>query len=336
MIPSSTAPLETVTWQQELAAAIRTPRELLQRLALGTHPIAGDVAIDRAFPTRVPRYFVSLMRRGDPADPLLAQVLSRRAEHLTVDGFGQDPVGDLDATREPGLLQKYHGRALLVTTGACAVHCRYCFRRHFPYAEQAPRVDGEAVAARLQAMTEIDELILSGGDPLMLSDRRIGDLVTALSHVRHLRRLRIHTRLPVVLPSRITPSLLAAFRHLTIPVAWVIHANHPNEVTPVLAAAVSRLRASGATVLNQSVLLKSVNDDADTLARLSESLFDIGVLPYYLHLLDPVAGAAHFDVGERRAGFLVRELRARLPGYLVPRVVREVPGDVGKRPIAGS
>lgn len=333
MIPSSTATLKTETWQQELAAAIRTPRELLGHLALSTQPIVGDVAIDRAFPMRVPRYFVSLMRRGDPADPLLAQVLSRRAEHLTVDGFGQDPVGDLTAAREHGLLQKYRGRALLLTTGACAVHCRYCFRRHFPYAGQTPRADWQAVAVRLRAMTEIDELILSGGDPLMLSDHRLEELLIAVSGVPHLRRLRIHTRLPVVLPSRITPSLLAAFRHASTPLVWVLHANHPNEITASLATAVSRLRASGATVLNQSVLLKNVNDHADTLARLSESLFDIGVLPYYLHLLDPVAGAAHFDVGEQRAGALFQDLRARLPGYLIPRMVREVPGDIGKRPI---
>lgn len=336
MIPSSTAPLKTETWQRELASAIRTPRELLQHLALSTHPIADEVAIDRAFPMRVPRYFASLMRRGDPADPLLAQVLSRRAEHTSVHGFGRDPVGDLAATRSDGLLQKYPGRALLMTTGACAVHCRYCFRRHFPYAEQTPGADWQAAAARLQAMREVHELILSGGDPLTLSDHRLGTLLSALSAVRHLRRLRIHTRMPVVLPSRITTSLLAAFQGVTTPLVWVIHANHPNEITPALAKAVSRLRATGATVLNQSVLLKSVNDDADTLARLSESLFDIGVLPYYLHLLDPVAGAAHFDIAEWRAGVLNRELRARLPGYLVPRMVREAPGESAKRPIDGA
>jgi len=333
MISSPPIPLETEPWQRELAAALRSPRQLLQRLGLEDHPIAEDCLDSPGFPLRVPEYFVGLMRHGDPQDPLLAQVLSRQVEDLPVDGFVSDPVGDLDARQSSGLLRKYGGRALLLATGACAVHCRYCFRRHFPYAEGTARGNWSATVEELRRL-DVEELILSGGDPLMLSDRRLHALLAAVTEVRCLRRLRIHTRLPVVLPNRIGPALLEPITRSRLEPVWVIHANHPNEITPELAAAVRQLRDGGGTVFNQAVLLKSVNDDADTLETLSKRLFEVGVLPYYLHLLDPVAGAAHFAVPEHRAARLYEALLGRLPGYLVPKLVREVAGTPSKRPVA--
>ncbi len=221
----------------------------------------------------------------------------------------------------------------MITTGACAVHCRYCFRRHYPYAEQSLLKHWRGALATLSTMPEIRELILSGGDPLTLSDRRLGQLLAEAEAIPQLQRLRIHTRLPVVLPSRITRHLAGLFAATRLQVVWVIHANHPQEITPELGQAMHRLRSEGTMLLNQSVLLKSVNNDADILETLSESLFRIGVLPYYLHLLDPVAGAAHFDVSQDEAEALMRSLRARLPGYLVPKMVREIPGEPGKTPI---
>lgn len=332
MITTSPIGLASEGWQRELAEAWRSPAALLDRLGLSGHPIARQVTDSPGFPLRVPDYFVGLMRHGDPADPLLAQVLSLAVEAVPAAGFTADPVGDGAASRAPGLLHKYRGRALLITTGACAVHCRYCFRRHFPYQTAAARGDWADVAEQLRSL-DVAELILSGGDPLTLADSRLHRLIEQVRRVSGLRRLRIHTRLPVVLPSRVTRALLAPFSRLSMRCVWVIHANHPNEVTPELGEAMARLRDSGGTVLNQAVLLKSVNDDADTLETLSEALFGVGVLPYYLHLLDPVAGAAHFDVPVARAQGLLRELRARLPGYLVPKLVQEVAGADAKRPI---
>jgi EF-P beta-lysylation protein EpmB len=335
MISTPPIPLEIDSWPQELARAIRSPQQLLHRLGLADHSIAAQCQNDADFPLRVPEYFVGLMRQGDPEDPLLAQVLSRGVETDSVAGFVADPVGDRDAIRSSGVLQKYDGRALLLLTGACAVHCRYCFRRHFPYSEQAARGDWTPIAAQI-ADLGVDEIILSGGDPLMLSDRRLRDLIDALAPLSSLRRLRVHTRLPVVLPNRVTDTLLSAFRPLAGRCVWVIHANHPHEVTAQLGAAVARFKAVGDTVLNQSVLLKSVNDDADSLETLSKTLFEHGVLPYYLHQLDPVAGAAHFEVPEDRARHLLDQLRRRLPGYLVPRLVREIAGRPYKQPIGSA
>ncbi len=334
MIPCSPAPLESEPWQRELAEAITDPQQLLRLLGLEDRLSNAVQGTPAAFPLRVPRYFAGLMRRGDPHDPLLAQVLPLRAEQYEQAGYRQDPVGDMAASLDHGILKKYRGRALLVTTGACAVHCRYCFRRHFPYAEQALLRHWQAALHTLGQLPDIDELILSGGDPLTLSDRRLRGLLEDAAQLSQLRRLRIHTRLPVVMPSRMTAALVRLLAESRLQTVVVIHANHPNEITPELGTALQPLAATGVTLLNQSVLLKSVNDDADTLAVLSESLFEIGVLPYYLHLLDPVAGAAHFDVPLEQARRLLTALRSRLPGYLVPRVVREEPGAGFKTPIA--
>jgi EF-P beta-lysylation protein EpmB len=326
--------LESEPWQQALAAAISDPRELLQLLGLEESSLPLPVDHDPDFPLRVPRYYAGLMRHGDPADPLLAQVLPTRRERDPVTGFVTDPVDDLAAVQNPGMLKKYHGRALMITTGACAVHCRYCFRRHYPYAGQSATRSWQAALDGLRRTPEVGELILSGGDPLALSDRRLAALVSEAAAIPHLQRLRIHTRLPVVLPSRITPQLVDLIGASRLRSVVVIHVNHPHEVTRTLGEALWPLAAAGVQLLNQAVLLKSVNDDADTLVKLSESLFDRGVLPYYLHLLDPVAGAAHFSVSTERARAIERALWERLPGFLVPRVVREMPGAAGKSPLS--
>ncbi|MFU8896586.1 MAG: EF-P beta-lysylation protein EpmB [Gammaproteobacteria bacterium] len=322
-------------WRRELATAITDPAELLRVLALDPALLPAARLAAARFGLRVPRSYVARMRRGDPHDPLLLQVLPLAAELEPAAGFGPDPVGDLAALQTPGLLAKYHGRALLMTTGACAVHCRYCFRREFPYEAGAltPARLASAVAA-LADMPDLEEVILSGGDPLVLPTTRLAAITGALGAVAGLRRLRIHTRTPVVLPARVDGPLLDWLRTLPWPVVVVLHVNHPRELSDDVRAACNALAGTGATLLNQAVLLAGVNDDEQTLVDLSTGLFDAGVLPYYLHLLDRVAGAAHFDSTASQAAMLHAGLLARLPGYLVPRLVREAPGAASKLPAA--
>jgi EF-P beta-lysylation protein EpmB len=285
----------------------------------------------RHFPLRVPHGYVARMERGNPEDPLLRQVLPLAAELEAVPGFVADPVGDLSASRGAGVLHKYHGRVLLITTGACAVNCRYCFRRHFPYAEANASAEQWQPALRyITRRPEIEEVILSGGDPLILTDRRLAQLAAQLADIPHIRRLRVHSRLPVVLPARITDEMLDWFAGSRLQPVMVLHINHANELDETVANAVKHLRAAGATVLNQTVLLRGVNDEATTLTTFDRRLFDNGVLPYYLHLLDPVAGASHFEIPQTRARELHRQMAARLPGYLVPRLVQEIEGAPGK------
>jgi len=275
------------------------------------------------------------MVAGDPHDSLLRQVLPLSGEMETVDGYSQDPVGDLEALNEPGLMQKYSGRTLMITTGACAVHCRYCFRRHFPYAESHTGGSKlEPALAAIAADTSLDEVILSGGDPLMLDDAQLTQLLDKIGRIEHIRRIRIHSRLPIVLPGRITPQLTESLAAQKQAVILVVHANHPNEIDslidPAVAEALSRLHQAGIRLYNQSVLLRGVNDDSDILANLSEILFDHHVQPYYLHQLDQVQGAAHFNVPENQARLIARDLQARLPGYLVPKFIREIQGEPSK------
>jgi len=314
-------------WQAELAASFARPEDLLAFLQL---PVGELDEVRRAatqFPFRVTRYYASRMRKGDPADPLLRQVLPVREELLESPGFLADPVGDLRALATPGLLHKYRGRALLVTTGACAINCRYCFRREFPYreAQWSRRREAEALAY-LASDPGIAEVILSGGDPLSLSDGRLAALLHELASIDHLQRLRIHTRLPLVLPSRVTPELAVLLRASRWKVVLVIHANHARELGDEVGSALAALRKEGVMLLNQSVLLRGVNDDVSVLAELSLRLFELGILPYYLHTLDKARGTAHFDLPRAKAQALHERLRGSLPGYLVPRLVSEEAG----------
>ena len=322
-------------WKRLWREAIRDPRELLELLGLRSLGCRLPQGAAAQFPLRVPRGFVARMRHGDPSDPLLRQVLPLDDEDRIVPGFDFDAVGDATARSASGVLQKYSGRALLVTTGSCAVHCRYCFRRHFPYDEEMAAREGwrEAIAT-LRGDTTVDEVILSGGDPLSLATPKLAELTDALARIPHIKRLRIHTRLPVVLPERVDAELSVWLSKLPWPVAVVVHANHANEFDADVDAAIRRLRHAGCTVLNQAVLLRGVNDSVDALSALSERAYAAGVLPYYLHQLDRVAGAAHFEVEDCVALSLHAALAARLSGYLVPKLVREVAGDPGKRPLS--
>ena len=332
--PRQPAALVPVRWQKALREAVRDPRELLDLLGLDRlAPRLSDEAMVQ-FPLRVPRGFVARMRRGDPSDPLLRQVLPLDDEMRPMPGFGLDAVGDGAAKTAPGVIQKYRGRALLVATGSCAIHCRYCFRRHFPYAEETAARDGWREAVDLiRQDASIEEVLLSGGDPLSLSNGKLAELTGALADIPHLRRLRIHSRLPIVVPERVDDGLMGWLTALPWPVTLVVHANHANEFDGTVDAALGRLRAAGVHLLNQAVLLRGVNDSVDALAALSERGFRAGVLPYYLHQLDRVAGVAHFEVDDAHARALHAGLAARLSGYLVPRLVREIPGDTGKRPL---
>lgn len=332
------APVQPVAaqarWQQLWREAVRDPRELLDLLGLDAAALQVSEAAATQFALRVPRGFVAKMRHGDPNDPLLRQVLPLDEEMQPMPGFSLDAVGDAAAKAADGVIRKYRGRALLVTTGSCAVHCRYCFRRHFDYASETAAAGNWRDAVEvISADATIEEVILSGGDPWSLSTAKLAELTDQLATIPHLKRLRIHTRLPVVLPERVDAPLLEWLRALPWPVTVVLHANHPNEIDADVARACMALRGAGVTLLNQAVLLRGVNDDVETLAALSERAFEAGVLPYYLHQLDRVQGSAHFEVGDQEARALHTALAARLSGYLVPRLVREVAGDAGKRPL---
>jgi len=321
-------------WQKSMGESITDPVDLIELLGLDAALIPAAKIAAKKFSLRVPLRYVDLMVKGDLTDPLLRQVLPIDSELILHDSYSDDPVGDVNAIAESGLLHKYHGRALLITTAACAIHCRFCFRRNFSYSDHlADPAHWHNTVAYIQSHPEIDEVILSGGDPLMMSDQRLSNLIQAIDNIDHLKRLRIHSRMPVVLPERITPSLLHLFVESRLKIVLVMHANHPNEVVDELAEAAQQLTKIGVTLLNQSVLLKGVNDASSVLAELSERLFAIGVLPYYLHLLDRAQGTAHFEVPDGTAEQIYRQLLGRLPGYLVPRMVREIEGATSKLPL---
>ncbi len=317
-----------------MKSAIRDPAELCHVLDLPPEYEGVARSAAEQFALFAPRPLVARMKVGDPRDPLLRQVLPLDEELREVPGFSRDPVGDLAATTAPGLLQKYRGRALLVTTGACAVHCRYCFRRLYPYgATQRSPAQWQAAIDQIAADSTIEEVLLSGGDPLTIDDAALAKLAAALADIPHLRRIRVHTRLPIVIPQRVTDSLIGWLRGTRLVPIVVVHANHPAEIDNEVAAAIGRLIDAGIPVLNQSVLLKGVNDNAEVLARLSLRLVELRVMPYYLHQLDRVAGSAHFEVPIERGRALMRELRSRLPGYAVPRYVQEIAGQPSKVPL---
>lgn len=321
-------------WQTELAQSFTDPAALLAYLGLDPRDVLPPPLAATDFPFRVTRHYAARIRKGDPNDPLLLQVLPRAAERRVVPGFDADPVGDLLSAARAGLLHKYAGRVLLITTGACAIHCRYCFRRDFPYSgQQLTKTREQAALDAIARDASINEVILSGGDPLILSDERLMHLIRAIEAIPHVQRLRFHSRLPVVLPSRIDAGFIRVLSASRLRIIMVMHANHPNELDEAVREAVSAMLRQGIAVLNQSVLLRGVNDDAESLMALSETLFDHGVLPYYLHLLDRAQGTAHFEVAETEALALMATLRQRLPGYLVPKLVREIPGESHKRPV---
>ncbi len=341
-VRTSTAPvtgLESVPWQQIIKGAIRDPNELRRRLGLPLVPDQDEASVAAAhqqFRTFVPEPFLSRIRLNDPNDPLLRQVLPVAEEAIEVDGFRNDAVGDMDATRQDGLIHKYQGRALLITSGVCAVNCRYCFRRHFPY-ETAPRSEAEfdRALAIIRGDESIREVILSGGDPLMLTDDRLKCLIDSIAAIGHIDRLRIHTRLPIVVPQRVTGSLVKMLRNMRPATFVVLHINHPNEIDSDVEKAIESLLESKSMLLNQSVLLRGVNDDATTLIELSERLVALRCIPYYLHQLDRVQGAAHFEVPVEQGLQLIQEMRNALPGYAVPRYVTEIAGEPCKRLLGG-
>lgn len=328
-----TSPPES-SWHRSLAIAIRDPDELIERLDLPETCREPARRAAKLFPLMVPHSFLARMEPGNPHDPLLRQVLPLDAEFESPPGFVVDALQESEFRPAPGLLKKYAGRALLIATGTCAIHCRYCFRRHYPYGNEPRRLsDWEPAMQEIAGDTSLREILLSGGDPLMLTDQRLQTLIDRLAGIPHLQRLRIHTRLPIVLPDRITDEFLQLLVSTRLTPIVVVHANHPREVVDDCAAAVRRLVQSGVTVLNQAVLLKGINDDIQSQADLCERLIDLGALPYYLHQLDRVAGTAHFEVAEEKGRAIIEELRRRLPGYAVPRFVREEPGEEFKTPL---
>ncbi|ALB69268.1 EF-P beta-lysylation protein EpmB [Cronobacter muytjensii] len=321
-------------WLSQLADVITDPDELLHLLNIDTDEelLAGRDA-RRLFALRVPRAFVARMEKGNPQDPLLRQVLTSREEFVAAPGFTTDPLEEQNSV-VPGLLHKYHNRALLLVKGGCAVNCRYCFRRHFPYADnQGNKRNWQAALDYIAAHPELDEIIFSGGDPLMAKDNELEWLVARLEAIPHLKRLRIHSRLPIVIPARITDGLVRLLGETRLQVLLVNHINHAQEIDDAFRAGMAKLRAAGVTLLNQSVLLKGVNDNAATLAALSNALFDAGVMPYYLHVLDKVQGAAHFMVSDDKARAIMRELLSLVSGYLVPKLAREIGGEPSKTPL---
>jgi EF-P beta-lysylation protein EpmB len=323
---------DPVSWQSELADSFTEPLDLLRFLDIDSNLFPFIKEASLGFPLRVPRHYASLMNRQDCHDPLLRQVLPLEAELHDVPGFVSDPVGDMNAVSVRGVLHKYNGRVLLIMAGACAVHCRYCFRREFPYGDHILSRQSQADAlSYIAGDSSIHEVILSGGDPLLLSDSRLAEFRSALETIPHVRRFRIHSRIPVVLPSRMTSGLLKSLSSEKLKVVLVIHSNHPAELDSCAASGLTALARNNITLLNQSVLLKGVNDNVNTLIELSETLFSLKVLPYYLHLLDRARGTAHFEVPEAVALNLYDGLRNNLPGYLVPRLVREVEGEGSKR-----
>lgn len=325
----------SLNWQQQLSEAFTSIEGLCDYIGLPLEQLSVSAEAGRNFPLRVPLSFAASIEKNNPNDPLLRQVLPVQDELRDFPGFTPDPVGDLDAAVQAGMLHKYHGRVLLINTGSCAINCRYCFRRNFPYNEmQLGKQQESRVIEHIRSNTEITEVILSGGDPLLLSDARINQLLKQLGTIGHIKRIRIHSRLPIVLPARITDELTEILAGCSKQTVLVVHCNHANEINGRVSAACGKLKNKGITLLNQSVLLKGVNDNVAALCELSERLFAVGILPYYLHLLDKANGTGHFEVFEDVATALIKQVQNRLPGYLVPKLVKEVAGAESKQGIS--
>jgi EF-P beta-lysylation protein EpmB len=325
-------------WQSQLSDLITDPFELLDQLDICSDALlSGAILASKSFKLRVPRAFVGKMRKGDPLDPLLLQVLPHHLELEEHPEFVTDPLGEEAANQLPGVLHKYQSRFLLTLTGACAVHCRYCFRRHFPYQENLPKQDDwPQIKAYIEQNPHINEVILSGGDPLTLSNRKLKLWIERLESLQQVKILRIHSRVPVVIPQRLDTELLEILKSTRLRIIMVIHANHAAELNDQTCAYLEKLSQHGITALNQAVLLKGVNDDAQTLIELSQRLFDARVMPYYLHVLDKVKGAQHFDLSGSKIDEIYHDILAGLPGYLVPKLVREIAGEKNKTPLFGK
>lgn len=320
------------SWQKELANVITDPKILLEMVDISPEKYQQHFAARKLFPVRVPRPLIARIKKGDINDPVLAQVMPKDAEFLRTNGYSEDPLEEHD-TAAPGLLHKYKNRVLMVVKSGCAVNCRYCFRRHFPYEDNSPnKIRWQQALTYISDNNEINEVIFSGGDPLMASDEHLNWLVKEIEKIPHVKRLRIHTRLPIVIPQRITPALVRLLDHTRLKVAIVFHINHANEISKDVDEAIEPLRTARIPLFNQSVLLKNVNNNAKILATLSETLFDIGIQPYYLHLFDKVQGVAHFDIDEEEVKLIATELMASLPGFLMPKLVREIAGEANKTP----
>lgn len=334
MIHRTAATWQTETWQEALKGLIRTPEELCRVLELNPGLLEGARAGAGDFALRVPRAYAARMEKGNPRDPLLLQVLPLAEELNAEPGYTEDPLAEAEANPHPGLIHKYRGRVLLIVTGSCAINCRYCFRRHFPYENnRTGKASWQPALDYIRRDRSITEVIFSGGDPLGAPDSLLAWLSGQIADIDHVQRLRVHSRLPVVIPARITDNCLDWLATSRFANTLVIHANHANEIDHEVAGALARLRGAGVTVLNQTVLLRGINDSLEALQNLSERLFTCGVLPYYLHLLDKVKGAAHFDVDTASAVHLHRQLQASMSGYLVPKLVREIAGEPCKTPV---
>lgn len=337
MIQLSASIVQGCGWKNQLAQAIRDPAELLRELDLPEKYLSGAQRANALFPLRAPKPYINRIKKGDPDDPLLRQILPLHLESKQVTAYTDDPVGDLVSQKVPGLLHKYKGRALLIASAACGIHCRYCFRRNFPYSEaKLSDQQWQQTLRYLESDTEIKEIILSGGDPLSLSDKRLQQMIFQLEQIKHIETLRIHSRLPVVIPQRITKPLLQILSSTSFKPVIVLHVNHANEIDTAVSQAAAQLKDTGVTLLNQSVLLSGVNDSVSSLKDLSRALFSCGILPYYLHQLDKVNGAAHFAVETSKALTIIRGLRQELPGYLVPRLVEELAGEPSKLPVSDN
>ncbi|WJG09016.1 EF-P beta-lysylation protein EpmB [Aliiglaciecola sp. LCG003] len=332
IIPKKLVAVET-NWQKELAQCFTDPEKLLLYLEFPIHDFEQDIKARKLFPMRVPKAFAQKMCKQDRDDPLFKQVFPMSDEFGAHPNFVADPLLEQQNPQQ-GILHKYQSRALLMVRGGCAVNCRYCFRRHFPYEQNSLNKQGWIDALDyIRQDKNINEVIYSGGDPLMAKDDFLAWLTNQIEDIGHIKRLRIHTRLPVVIPNRIDAQMLDWIQQSRLQIVMVLHINHANEIDQVLQEKLATLRQLGVILLNQSVLLKGINDSADALVTLSERLFDVGVLPYYLHMLDKVAGAAHFDVCEQQAREIMRAAIKRLPGFLVPKLVREIGGQPGKTPL---
>jgi len=332
--PSRDTSNEKEDWRKVLSNAFKDPIALLKYLELDSEDHLREVHLDSSFKMLVPLSYAQRMRKGDWHDPLLRQVLPLREEEKKIDGFMSDPVGDLKSEISPGVLHKYQGRVLLVTTGACPVHCRYCFRREYPYVASIPdKKHWQQTIEKIKQDSSIHEVIFSGGDPLMLSDDRLKNMCEEIASVPHVNTIRFHTRVPIFLPERINLKFLEWYGKLKINKVIVIHSNHINELDNSVGSALLALKQQGATLLNQAVLLKNVNDTLEELVPLFQGLFNYQVLPYYLHQLDKVHGSAHFEVDKKTALDLMEELKNRLPGYLVPRLVEEISGERSKQAV---